>query len=275
MILGYVCTNYNNSNCTISAINSLVNGKDHGNIEIVVVDNCSDAENAEMLMSIERQHSNVHIIFNNENMGYFKGLNCGIHYLRQHNTNIEYIVIGNNDLLFPDKFYEAVLSNKTTLQQHAVVSPNITTLDGVYQNPHVINSVNRFREIIYDIYYSNYYIAQLINKLAKITKKYTDRKDEEQHEIAQEIYQGHGSCYILGPLFFQNFDELWAPTFLMGEEFFLSVQLMEKGMRVYYEPSIKVIHLRNVTVAKMPKKQVWKLSRDAHKLYRQRIKIWN
>lgn len=274
MILGYVCTNYNNSNYTISAINSLINGNDDRNIEIVVVDNCSDSENIELLKTMERQHSNVNIIFNVENMGYFKGLNCGIHYLNKNNKNIEYMVIGNNDLVFPDNFYESILCNKATLQQHAVVSPNITTLDGVYQNPHVINSISKFREIIYDIYYSRYYVAQVINKVAKITKKYTDRKDEEQHEIGQEIHQGHGSCYILGPLFFQNFDELWAPTFLMGEEFFLSVQLMEKGMRVYYEPSIRVMHHCNVSIGKMPRKCVWKLSRDAHKLYREYKKIW-
>lgn len=274
MMLGYICTNYNNSKYTISAINSLLNERNIRNTEIVVVDNCSDNENIELLKAIEQQCANVHIIFNNENMGYFKGLNCGIHYLRQSNKNIEYIVIGNNDLIFPENFYESMISNKATLQQHAVVSPNITTLDGVHQNPHVISSISKIREIIYDIYYSNYYIARIINKVAKITKKYTDRKDEEQHEVAQDIHQGHGSCYILGPLFFQNFDELWAPTFLMGEEFFLSVQLMEKGMRVYYEPSIKVMHHCNVSVGKMPRKHVWQLSRDAHKLYRKHIKIW-
>ena len=275
MMLGYVCTNFNNSKYTISAINSLINGKNNQHIEIVVVDNCSDTDNIELLKTIEQQHSNVHIIFNTENTGYFSGLNCGIRYLRQPNKKIEYMIVGNNDLIFSDNFYESIVINKATLQQHAVVSPNITTLDGVYQNPHVINSISKFRELIYDIYYSNYYIAQIINKLAKITKKYTDRKDEEQHEIAQEIHQGHGSCYILGPLFFQNFDELWAPTFLMGEEFFLSVQLMEKGMKVYYEPSIKVMHHCNVSVGKMPRKHVWRLSRDAHKLYRKYIKIWN
>ncbi len=275
MILGYVCTNYNNTKDTFAAISSLINEKNYSNIEIIVVDNCSDNENIELLKAIERQHANVHVVFNDVNMGYFKGLNCGIHYIREKFKNIEYIVVGNNDLIFPENFYESVLNNKTILQQHAVVSPNIITLDGVYQNPHVINSISTFRELIYDIYYSNYYIAQLINKVAMLTKSYTDRKDEEQHEIAQEIQQGHGSCYILGTLFFENFEELWAPTFLMGEEFFLSVQLRGKGMKVYYEPSIKVVHHCNASIGKIPRKQIWQLSRDAHKVYRSHNKIWD
>lgn len=272
MILGYVCTNYNNSKYTISAVESLNKEKNNQNIEIVVVDNCSNNENKELLKIIEQQYENVHIIFNNENKGYFKGLNYGIHYLKQNYNNIEYIVVGNNDLVFSDNFYESVLNKNVTLKQHAVVSPNISTLDGHYQNPHVIHSISKFREVIYDLYYSNYYLAQLIIKLATITKMFTDRKDEEQHAIAQEIYQGHGSCYILCPLFFQNFDELWAPTFLMGEEFFLSVQLLEKGMKVYYEPSIKLLHRCNGAIGNIPKKLMWEYAREAHIIYKKYVK---
>lgn len=273
MIIGYVCTNYNNSHYTLSAICSLNEGGNKQNIVIIVVDNGSNKENVELLKSAE-QFSNVHIIFNKVNVGYFKGLNCGIKFIKQKYNMIDFLIIGNNDLTFPENFYESIIRNKETLQRHAVVSPNISTLDGLYQNPHVINSISKLREVVYDLYYSNYYLAQFIIKVAKITKMFTDRKDEEQHAIAQEIYQGHGSCYILGPLFFQHFDELWAPTFLMGEEFFLSVQLMEKGMKVFYEPSIKVVHHCNGAIGKMPKKQMWEYARDAHKIYRKHVTIF-
>ena len=96
----------------------------------------------------------------------------------------------------------------------------------------------------------------LIGYLSNATKKITDRDDEEQFEVAQTIYQGYGACYILGPLFFENFDLLWAPTFLMGEKnFFLSKQLEKKGMKVYYEPSIKVNHHDHATMSKLPSKK--------------------
>lgn len=273
MQLGYVCTNYNNAQYSLAAINSLNSRACKQNIIIVIVDNGSDREDVDKL-NVAKQYDNVHLIFNKDNIGYFKGLNCGIKYLKQNFSTIDFIVIGNNDLIFPSDFYESVLSNKDTLQQHAVVSPNITTLDGLNQNPHVINSISKPREMVYDLYYSNYYIAQLIIKVAKITKMFTDRKDEEQHDIAQEIYQGHGSCYILGPLFFKYFDALWAPTFLMGEEFFLSVQLMGKGMKVYYEPLIKVLHHCNGAIGNMPKKQMWNYAKEAHKLYRKHVGIF-
>ncbi|MFH2027036.1 MAG: glycosyltransferase [bacterium] len=274
MILGYVCTNYNNTKYTIAAINSLITEKSNHNTEIVVVDNCSDNENIELLKAIEQRHANVHIIYNNENLGYFKGLNCGIYYLRQHNKNIEYIVIGNNDLVFSDNFYESVLSNKATLQQHAVVSPNIITLDGVHQNPHVINGISKFREIVFDLYFSNYYLALIIKQIAKFTKKISGRKDVEQFEVAQTIYQGYGACYILCPLFFRYFDSLWAPTFLMGEELFLSKQLESKKLQIYYEPSLIVNHHFHATMDKIPGKKYWEISRESHRVYRKYVKIW-
>ena len=67
----------------------------------------------------------------------------------------------------------------------------------------------------------------MIQKLSAWTRSFTDRGDESQYEItAQPIYQGHGSCYILGPKFFEYFSELWAPTLrMMSEGDFLSKQL--------------------------------------------------
>ena len=107
-----------------------------------------------------------------------------------------------------------------------------------------------------------------------MSKKITDRKDEEQHNIAQTIYQGYGACYILGPLFFKYFDQLWAPSFLMGEEFFLSKQLERINMKVYYEPVIKVYHQEHASVKNVPKKKMWEFSREAHKIYRKYVKSW-
>ena len=120
----------------------------------------------------------------------------------------------------------------------------------------------------------NYYLAVIIKKIAVVTKRFTDRKDEEQFEIAQTIYQGCGACYILGPLFFRCFDSLWAPTFLMGEELFLSKQLESKNLRIYYEPSIIVKHHHHATMDKMPGKRFWEISRESHRVYRKYVKIW-
>lgn len=273
MKFGFVFTNYNNSQYTKDVIHSLSINKNFDDCFIVIVDNKSEADDLDNLKKINIKYPSVKIIFNDENCGYFKGLNIGIKYLRDKYPDMNFITIGNNDLYFSLDYLDAIFEKRNLFDKYPIVSPDLITLDGVHQNPHVIYKISKSREIIYDLYYLNYYLSVLIGFFAKITKRFTDRTDEEQFEIAQTIHQGYGACYILGPLFFKNFSLLWAPTFLMGEEFFLSKQLEQKGMKVYYEPSIKVNHHDHATMGKLPSKKLWMISKDSHKIYRKHNKI--
>ncbi len=270
-VLGFVFTNYNSSEDTRNAIASINSTIEKSRYQIVVVDNNSNEESVKTLKNLDKDFSNVHLILSKENVGYFKGLNIGIKYLRSKFKEISYMVIGNNDLVFPANFCNSIFENEQTFKKYAVISPDIVTREGTHQNPQVIKKISTLREIVYDLYYFNYYFAIFIRKIAKITHRFTDRHDEKAFGIPQEIYQGHGSCYILGPVFFENFEELHAPTFLMGEEFFLSLQLQRKNLCVYYLPSISVLHECHSSIAKVPNKKMWNISKQAHKEYRKHI----
>ena len=273
MKIGYVCTNFNNSIFTLQAIRTLLSNKDH-DYHIVVVDNNSNLDDVELLREMSSQFSCLRLILNNENIGYFRGLNLGISQLRSEHADIDWMVVGNNDLEFPSDFSDNLAEHASRLSAHAVVSPDVITVDGQHQNPHVISNISTIREIFYDLYYSNYYLGLLIHKLAMMFRVVSDRADEEQWQVAQPISQGHGSCYLLGPRFFEQFKELWAPTFLMSEEFFLSKQLGDVGQQVYYEPAIQVVHHWHASLAKLPSKQRWLFARDAHRVYRKYVKIF-
>lgn len=268
-MIGFVFTNYNNSNFTKNAIESILKHDEFNQAHIVIIDNNSDKEDIYKLHQLSTDYPQVMIIYNKINSGYFKGLNIGIEYIRNMEYKIEYLVIGNNDLVFPKEFIQMITCNISLLNKYPVVSPDIITLDGIHQNPHSIKGSSKFREIIYDFYHYNYYIAKLILFIAKITKSFTDREDEKSFKIAQTIHQGYGACYIIGPIFFIHFKKLFAPTFLMGEEFFLSYQLSKKQLQIYYEPSIKVYHHDHATVTKVPSKRFWEISKKSHKIYRQ------
>jgi len=274
MKIGFVCTNFNNSAYTREAVCSLWRNGGH-QYRIVVVDNNSDKENVSALQTLASEFRDVELIWNKENLGYFKGLNIGIRQLRTSQPDLDIIVVGNNDLVFPGDFADSIGRNLSIFEKYAVVSPDIVTLDGVHQNPHVIRRIGKFREFIYDLYYANYYLAVTIRQVAKLSRGFTDRPDETQHVVAQEIYQGYGACYVLGPVFFRHFEELWAPTFLMHEEYFLSKQLSDKGLGVYYEPSIKVLHHCHGAMDKITGRRAWDAARSAQKIYRQHVKIFS
>lgn len=274
MKLGYVCTNFNNSHFTVDAVRSLVaSARDRHHLQIVVVDNLSTDAHRATLIELSKEFSCVEVLLNEANVGYFRGLNCGIRHLRNKYPDYEALVVGNNDLLFATGFCDQVEANTDLLDAHAVISPDIVTLDGEHQNPHVISSISKWREVVYDLYYSSYLLAQCILWLAKVSRRFTDRSDESNHSVAQHIYQGHGSCYLIGRKFFQHFDEFWAPTFLMGEEYFLSKQLSDQGLKVFYSPSVQVTHCCHGSLQTVHSKRIWELARDAHSVYRKHVKV--
>lgn len=268
MKIGYACTNFNNSHFTVNAVESLLSNRGSNDVEIVVVDNNSDKKSVNQLEALEENSENIHIIYNEINHGYFKGLNIGIEYLQTKNSDLDAIIIGNNDIIFPSDFFTNINNARNLLETHPVISPNIVTIDGIRQNPHVIHSISRTREYIYDLYYSNYTVAKIIKYISNKNKKVTRRGDEDNWKHASHIFQGHGSIYILTNIFLRKFKILWAPTFLMGEEYFLSTQLAKQGYSVYYEPSIEITHHWHASVGTIPGKQKWQFAREAHLLYK-------
>lgn len=272
MSIAFVFTNYNNSKFTKLAVES-IQRSDAKDSPVIVVDNASTVLDQNLLKTLELQYPQIKVIYNATNLGYFPGLNIGIEYAHRHHPEAQYLVVGNNDLEFSEQIASEILKKTELLGKYPVISPNITMLDGSPQNPHVVTGISKFREFIYDLYHSSYILADIIIKLASLTHRFTDRRDEQQHAIPQEISQGYGACYILTPLFFKTLKTLWAPTFLMYEEFFLSKQLEDNGYKVFYEPSIKVRHHCHASTGQLPGRLRWEYSRKAHKEYRKYVKV--
>ncbi len=272
MKFAFVLTNYNNSNLTLKAIHSIAK-QNYKFVKIVIIDNASNKLNQKILKTYSKKSNNIKFIFNKKNVGYFKGLNIGINWLRANCKQCQYIIIGNNDVFFPSNFIKSIKNKKNLFNKYPVISPNIKTLDGFYQNPHVISKISIIRELIYDFYYLNYYLSLVLLKISKLTNFFTSRNDEKNFKNAGEIYQGYGALYILGPLFFKNFKNLWAPCFMYYEEFFLSKQLSDKGLKKFYEPSIKVLHRCHSTTKNILPKKKWNIAKKSHKIYRKYISL--
>lgn len=264
----YVCTNFNNSHDTVRAVNSLLEG-DGGGVSVVVVDNKSNDEHKIILQGLASRYGNkVTVIESSENVGYFRGLNIGLKHLMTFQGSVDIVVIGNNDLIFPKNFVECLSKVAGLLKSHSVLSPSIVTLDGEHQNPHVITAPSKLRELMYDLYHTSYFVAVLMKWLASMIRPTIRRGDEDRFAETLEIEQGHGACYLLGPKFLEEHREFWAPTFLFGEEYFLSLQLKRRGEKVLYDPRVQVVHSWHASIAGLPGRRQWELSKEAHKVYR-------
>lgn len=274
MKTGFVVTNFNNTSFTEALVESVLNMGNSLDCT-VIVDNLSNLEEIQKLRDLHARYPELNVIYNDSNIGYFPGLNIGISYLLEKFGELDFVVVGNNDLVFPSDFCGNLAKFIGYTSGKPVISPNLITLDGIHQNPHVVDKISPLREFIWDIYYSNYFVSRLIHNVANLTRRFTERKDYLEHDKAQYIYQGYGACYILTPDFFKHFKELLAPVFLMGEELFLTKQLETIGSRVYYEPSIVVYHHDHATVSKMPSRNLWEISKNSHKEYRKYVGYFN
>lgn len=268
MKIGFVFTNYNNSALSIQAAQSIASSHGEHEYEIVLVDNASNEEERQILKSSGVLPQRCRILWNSCNVGYFDGLNLGIRALNDYAINYDAIVIGNNDLVFDHAFFDGMQRRQEILERHSVLCPDIITLDCEHQNPHVISGISRIREVVWDLYFSNFWLSQLISYAAKRGRAFVGRKDHRAYFSEGPIYQGYGACYILTRRFFEAYQALWSPGFLMGEEFYLARQLAEKGEQMYYVPDIQVKHHDHATVSKLPTRQFWEMTRDSHRIYR-------
>ena len=271
MKIGFAFTNYNNSDLSETLVKSVVALLEAGCARIVFVDNASRPAEIEKMRRIEQTYPGVEVIYNPENSGYFKGLNLGIRALRD-GVAPDLIVVGNNDLEFPADFAQQLENAREVMEQFPVVCPDLVGLDGEHQNPHVANPITPLRRFVWRLYFSNYVLAKTISAVSGLARRFTQRTDFQLHQEAGPIIEGYGACYILTPLFFRHYGELWAPTFLMGEEFFLSKQIEQIGQQIYYEPSIVVQHLDHATTGEVPSRKMWEISRDSHRVYREYLK---
>ena len=277
MKVGFVFTNYNNSAYTRAAVASLRQGGAGDQARVVIVDNQSNQDDVEALREIAREYPAVELILNPENVGYFKGLNVGIRRVREQRPELDHIVVGNNDLVFPANFVDAMWECRAVLDTHAVVAPDLVTRDGVHQNPHVLFPIGAGRKLVWDLYFLSYVAAVLIRSLASYTRPLTVRRENARgsdlYRTPGPIEQAYGACYILGPVFFRHFDRLCAPTFIMEEEFFLNEQLNAIGQMVYYDPRLVVQHYNHATTSQFPSRRQWAIAREAHRVYKRYLRL--
>lgn len=269
--VGFVCTNYNNSRFTRAAIESLHAGSQWHDLRVVVVDNASEERDRAALVALQADYPEIEVVFNPENSGYFPGLNIGIARLRAVHPGIDLLVIGNNDLEFPADFVFQVAAARSLLDSWAVVAPDLVTPDGVHQNPHVRFAISRLRRAVWDLYFHSMAAASVVRLLASATRRLSVRPENavgsQLHLTPGPIEQGYGACFLLGPKFFRHFDRLFAPTFLMQEEYFLYEQLLTIDQLTYYTPTVVVRHRGHATMGLVPGRRHWEISRDAHRIF--------
>jgi len=264
----FIAVNYNGSDFTkeyIESINAIkVTPRD--NIQIVIVDNDSSDQDKKNLLSLDKQYSNLRVIWSAENVGYFKGLNKSIESVEKNEDTI--IIAGNNDLIFDDNFL-LNLQKIDYAKDVLIIAPNIITKEGRQQNPHVVKEVPKILKLKAAIYNSNYYVGQTLRFVNQTIRKLRNKAIPLKNNYGQiKIKRGIGACYVLTPNFFKHFTKLDDRVFMWGEEALLSNQIESVGGKTLYDPYIIIHHHESASVSNIQSKKKYYMVKKSYNIYK-------
>lgn len=267
MKVAFVAVNYNNWHISSNYVASVKAIKDYTlhDISIVIVDNCSSADDFANLKREIEYMDDVILVRTDENLGYFGGLNYGIKQIDY--CSFDYVVAGNNDLFFTRDFLNS-LSQKTYKEDQVVIVPDVMTINGVHQNPQFVDCPNKARVLAYSVYYSCYFLALIIDFIygTSRVRRLENKKIKTDESI--EIFQCTGAVLIMKPSFFRTCGLLDDSLFLWGEEVALAHQLKMSNRKLLYDPDLVVIHMESASVSKVASYKKYKIWQESFKKYK-------
>ena len=255
MKIAFVILNFNSSKATIKLVHEIIKQPWSKEVGIYIIDNCSDESDRQILQNSFSRFKNTFVktIYLDQNHGYAKGNNYGISLARK--EGFDTIVVTNPDISFlqMDNFKKVVQNIILRDSSIAIIAPSILNYEKIDQNPFRVNRFTKKELIkmkifyilgIYKVYFllRVYIFFKFGTYLAKLKNSRSKNYKKNIEISGRYIYAPHGSFLIMTPTFFKKFDGFDPNTFLYCEEFILAEKLYQAGLRIYYEPSIKVLH---------------------------------
>ena len=268
MKISFVILNYRNSDETITCIESI----DKLNIKeklIVIVDNGSNDGSKEKFGELYTNRSDVVTILLDENIGFSRGNNKGYEYIKN-NFNCDFMVITNNDVIFPDIDLEKKLEAIYNENKFMILGPDIFVRETKeHQSPMYLEFPTK-KSLIKELeMYKKYQnepqkwvirrkFQVLKNKLCSnnfiINKFYSGIKNRKEINYQKKYVNCciQGACIIYSKDFIKKENKAFAPeTFLYCEELLLYLRCKKNNYKIIYDPKIQIWHEDSSTMKKI------------------------
>lgn len=237
--IGFVVLNYVNYAETISCVESILSNCG-GESLIVIIDNDSSNKSYEILLDRFFSISSVKVIASGRNGGYSFGNNIGIRYFRS--IGIFDVIIATSDT----RVESAELFDRCSSAKEsgvAVVGPYIRGDDGGSANPMLISLSLQY---IAAIHLGKFW--DWLKLLAFATFLYRHKVYIKRSALGidcdgpLDVYMVHGCFLYLSEHYLRMFHELDEDLFMYGEEDLIAFNCARQGLRVIYDPLIRVYH---------------------------------
>lgn len=220
MKVAVIILNYNSSLDCIKCV-SFLKRQTGVELEIIIVDNCSRADDVEQLRQLCKEQDCI-LIENHENRGYNAGNNIGLRYAAE--KGYKYAMIANPDMEFPQEDYMARVVVKIEEDSNiAVLGTSIVDAKGLHQNP-----------LDFVCFWSEFLWPTEVMK-----NNQTRALDHTQNKYCNVLV---GCCLMVRMSFMEKIGYFDEGVFLYCEEAILAHQVQRLGMKTYYLADALAIH---------------------------------
>lgn len=239
----FIVLHYNCFEETKACVDSIMELEQGEQIRVVIVDNASVNDSWQRLQQTYQNNEQVHLLHNDDNIGFSAGNNRGYEYARAH-WNVEFVVFANNDLLFEDRELLRKVRREYEKSRFGVLSPDIfhTTLK-IHQSPmdeRMVLPVRGVRKTI------------VFNRLALwmypvFYALYGRNMEETKASVSDLAYRKNvvpmGACLICSKTLMERKPVIFSPeTHFYYEEYILSYWCRKNGVDIVFQPEIQVLH---------------------------------
>lgn len=218
--ISFVTVNYNGLEHTRALLNSLKVIEGLFTFEVIVVDNGSSENQAEILAL---EYPNHIVIRSDINLGFAGGNNIGIR-----RSSARYIMLINNDTIIPDGSLKELISFMDSNPQAGGVSPRI-----------------QFMTPPGSVQFAGY------TQLTRITLRNSiigySETDKGQFMTVTETPYLHGAAMLVKREAIEKAGLMCEDYFLYYEELDWSMRLTESGYKLWYVPQALVIHKESMS----------------------------
>lgn len=229
MQISVVIVSYNTSNLTLKCIESikkyfLVHTK-----EIIVVDNHSFDDTCKL---IKKQHQDVKLIENKENLGFSKSVNIGVRI-----SQSDFVAVLNSDTEFFDDSYSELF--KVADAKLGIACPQYLFPDMSWQRSY--GDVPSVKSAIKDLFGINWFKEFLSKKNFSI--------ESSNKETPHNVPYCDGAGFLINKRNFETIGGFDEKFFFYSEEADFAIRAKKANLNVLFVPSAFLLHLRGGSVS--------------------------
>ena len=169
--------------------------------DLIWIDNGSTDGTVQFLQEMEKQHSNLHVIYNSENLGYSKGNNIGIKYALE--KDYEFVGLLNNDILFTPNWLTDLIKGFEQDETLGMMSPRenkkgkgLNANNYLSKYKKIINGFKKPLKYVVTTFFSCTLIKrEVIDKIGLMDENFTPAYWEDNDYCFRAMYEGYSLAY--------------------------------------------------------------------------------